>query len=37
MGTIESQPLDSIDAVLEVDKKTRFLALSWIDSQKVSS
>ena len=37
MGTIESQPLDSIDAVLEVDKKTRFLALSWIDSQIVSS
>ena len=37
MGTIESQTLDSIDAVLEVDKKTRFLALSWIDSQKVSS
>ena len=37
MGTIESQPLDSIDTVLDVDRKTRYLALSWIDSHKLSA
>jgi 1-deoxy-D-xylulose-5-phosphate reductoisomerase len=36
MHTIESQPIDSIDTVLDVDKRTRELALSWIESHKLS-
>ena len=36
MDTIESQSLDSIDTVLDIDKKTRYLALKWIDSHKLS-
>ena len=36
MHTIESQPIDSIDTVLDVDKRTRELALSWIESHKIS-
>ena len=37
MDTIESEPLVSTDTVLDVDKKTRYLALSWIDSHKLSA
>jgi 1-deoxy-D-xylulose-5-phosphate reductoisomerase len=36
MNTIESQSLDSIDTVLDVDKKTRDLALSWIINHKMN-
>jgi 1-deoxy-D-xylulose-5-phosphate reductoisomerase len=36
MDTIESQSIDSIDTVLEIDKKTRHLAISWINSHKLS-
>jgi 1-deoxy-D-xylulose-5-phosphate reductoisomerase len=36
MDRIESQSIDSIDIVLEIDKKTRHLAISWIDSHKLS-
>jgi 1-deoxy-D-xylulose-5-phosphate reductoisomerase len=36
MNTIKSQPLDSIDTVLDVDKKTRDLALSWIVNHKMN-
>jgi 1-deoxy-D-xylulose-5-phosphate reductoisomerase len=36
LDTIESQSIDSIDTVLDIDKKTRYLALSWIDSHKLS-
>ena len=36
MDTIESQSIDSIDTVLDIDKKTRYLALKWIDSHKLS-
>jgi 1-deoxy-D-xylulose-5-phosphate reductoisomerase len=37
MNVIKSEPLDSIDTVLDLDKKTRDLALSWIDSHKQST
>jgi 1-deoxy-D-xylulose-5-phosphate reductoisomerase len=37
MNTIKSEPLVSIDTVLDVDKKTRYLALSWIDSHKFNA
>jgi len=37
MSTIKSQPLDSIETVLEVDSLTRHLALSWIDSHHITS
>ncbi len=37
MDTIESQPLDSIETVLEVDSKTRHLALSWIDRHHLTT
>ncbi len=37
MSTIKSQPLDSIETVLEVDSQTRHLALSWIDSHHITS
>ena len=37
MDTIESQPLDSIETVLEVDSKTRHLALSWIDRHTLTT
>ena len=37
MDTIKSEPLVSIDTVLDVDKKTRDLALSWIDCHKLSA
>jgi hypothetical protein len=37
MDTIESQPLDSIETVLEVDNKTRHLALSWIDRHHLTT
>ena len=36
LDKIESQSIDSIDTVLDIDKKTRYLALSWIDSHKLS-
>ena len=37
MSTIKPQPLDSIETVLEVDSKTRQLALSWINSHNITS
>ena len=37
MSTIKSQPLDSIETVLEVDSQTRHLAVSWIDSHHITS
>ncbi|HEY9322492.1 MAG TPA: 1-deoxy-D-xylulose-5-phosphate reductoisomerase [Candidatus Methylopumilus sp.] len=37
MDTIKSEPLVSIDTVLDVDKKTRYLAFSWIDSHKLKA
>ena len=37
MSTMKPQPLDSIETVLEVDSKTRQLALSWINSQNITS
>jgi len=37
MDTIEPQSLDSIETVLEVDSKTRHLALSWIDCHNLTS
>jgi 1-deoxy-D-xylulose-5-phosphate reductoisomerase len=37
MNTIESQTLDSIEIVLEVDSKTRQLAVSWIDRHHLTS
>ncbi len=37
MSTIKSQPLDSIETVLEVDSLTRHLAVSWIDSHHITS
>jgi len=37
MGTMKLQPLDSIETVLEVDSKTRQLALSWINSHNITS
>ena len=37
MDTIKSQALDSIDTVLEVDNKTRHLALSWIDRHHLTT
>ena len=36
LDTIESRPIDSIDTVIDVDKKTRDLALSWVDSHKLN-
>ena len=37
MSTMKPQPLDSIETVLEVDSKTRHLALSWINSHNITS
>ena len=37
MNTIESQTLDSIEIVLEIDSKTRQLALSWIDRHHLTT
>lgn len=37
MSTMKLQPLDSIETVLEVDIKTRQLALSWINSHNITS
>jgi 1-deoxy-D-xylulose-5-phosphate reductoisomerase len=37
MSTMKLQPLDSIETVLEVDSKTRQLALSWINSHNITS
>ena len=37
MSTMKPQPLDSIETVLEVDSKTRQLALSWINSHNITS
>ena len=37
IDTIKSEPLVSIDTVLDVDKKTRYLAFSWIDSHKLKA
>lgn len=37
MSTMKPQPLDSIEIVLEVDSKTRQLALSWINSHNLTS
>ena len=37
MSTIKSQPLDSIETVLEVDSQTRHLGVSWIDSHHITS
>jgi 1-deoxy-D-xylulose-5-phosphate reductoisomerase len=37
MSTINPQPLDSIETVLEVDSKTRQLALSWVNSHNITS
>lgn len=37
MNTIESQTLDSIEIVLEVDSKTRQIALSWIDRHHLTA
>jgi len=34
---MKPQPLDSIETVLEVDSKTRQLALSWIISHNITS
>jgi 1-deoxy-D-xylulose-5-phosphate reductoisomerase len=36
LDTIESRLMDSIDTVIDEDKKTRDLALSWIDSHKLN-
>ena len=36
LDTIESRPIDSIDTVIDVDKKTRDLALLWVDSHKLN-
>ena len=36
MSTMKPQPLDSIETVLEVDSKTRQLALSWINSHNIT-
>jgi 1-deoxy-D-xylulose-5-phosphate reductoisomerase len=37
MDTMKPQHLDSIETVLEVDSKTRQLALSWINSHNITS
>lgn len=37
MSAMKPQPLDSIEIVLEVDSKTRHLALSWINSHNLTS
>jgi 1-deoxy-D-xylulose-5-phosphate reductoisomerase len=37
MNTVESQTLDSIEIVLEVDSKTRQLAVSWIDRHHLTT
>lgn len=37
MSAMKPQPLDSIEIVLEVDSKTRQLALSWINSHNITS
>jgi 1-deoxy-D-xylulose-5-phosphate reductoisomerase len=37
MDAVEPQSLDSIETVLEVDSKTRHLALSWIDCHNLTS
>ncbi|CAM8361746.1 Dxr 1-deoxy-D-xylulose 5-phosphate reductoisomerase [Candidatus Methylopumilus universalis] len=37
MSTMKPQPLDSIETVLEIDSKTRQLALSWINSHNITS
>ena len=37
MSTMKLQPLGSIETVLEVDSKTRQLALSWINSHNITS
>ena len=37
MSAMKPQPLDSIEIVLEVDSKTRQLALSWINSHNLTS
>ncbi len=37
MSAMKPQPLDSIETVLEVDSKTRQLALSWINSHNITS
>ena len=37
MSTMKPQHLDSIETVLEVDSKTRQLALSWINSHNITS
>jgi len=37
MSTMKPQPSDSIETVLEVDSKTRQLALSWINSHNITS
>ena len=37
MSTMKPQLLDSIETVLEVDSKTRQLALSWINSHNITS
>jgi len=37
MSTMKPQFLDSIETVLEVDSKTRQLALSWINSHNITS
>jgi 1-deoxy-D-xylulose-5-phosphate reductoisomerase len=37
MSNMKPQPLDSIETVLEVDSKTRQLALSWINSHNTTS
>ena len=36
LDTIESRPMDSIDTVIDVDKKTRDLALLWVNSHKLN-
>ena len=37
MSAMKPQPLESIEIVLEVDSKTRQLALSWINSHNLTS
>ena len=37
MNTVESQTLDSIEIVLEIDSKTRQLAVSWIDRHHLTT
>jgi 1-deoxy-D-xylulose-5-phosphate reductoisomerase len=37
MDAVEPQSLNSIETVLEVDSKTRHLALSWIDCHNLTS